>query len=162
MVGRDADFLPDGCDKRIRAVVDYWRGLPVSASGVPSRRDFDPLDLPPRLLRYIWMVDIETDPPRFRFRLCGTHLVEALGFDPIGRRYDELFPGFAESETFAALSRVRDTGEPSWRAGDPKLVFPLHDIRSLERVFLPLASDGRRVDIVLAASIYKSLGGSEI
>jgi len=162
MVQSTVDFLPAQCDPRLRAVADYWSRLPPTAPGVPSRRDFDPLDLPPRLLRHIWMVDVEVDPPRFRFRLCGSHLVEALGFDPTGRDYTDVFPDFAKSDTFAALSRVRDLGEPSWRAGDPKLVSPAHEIRLLERVFLPLTRDGQRVDIVLAASIYKTLDGNDI
>jgi hypothetical protein len=82
--------------------------------------------------------------------------VRALGFDPTGRYYDEVFPDFADTETLAALLRVRDTAEGSWRSGGPNLIFPNHDIRLLERAFLPLSSDGERVDIVLAVSVYRS------
>lgn len=160
MTGPSPDFLPAHCDPRLRMIAGYWSGLPRSALGVPLRRDLDPLDLPPSLLPFLWMVDVE--PERFRFRMCGTHLVRALGFDPTGRYYDETFPGFRESATLPALAQVRDTGEPSWRAGDPNLVFPTHDIRRVERVFMPLTSDGGRRDIVLAASIYRNLNGQEI
>ncbi|MEQ8814783.1 MAG: PAS domain-containing protein [Thalassobaculum sp.] len=162
MAKSDSGFLPAECDSRIRAVVEYWSGLPAGPIGVPMRRDFDPLDLPVRLLPHVWMVDAEREPARFRFRLCGSHLVEALGFNPTGRYYDEVFPDFASTATFAALTRVRETGQGSWRSGDPNLTFPNHDIRALERTFLPLTSDGRRIDIVLAASIYRGRSGRPV
>jgi len=122
--------------------------------GPPLRRDLDPVDLPPALLPYIWMVDVEVSPSRFRFRLCGSHLVDALQHDPTGRYYDELSADFARSETYLELARVRDTGEPSWRAGNLQLEFPAQLHRVLERVFLPLSLEDRRVDIILAASVY--------
>jgi hypothetical protein len=156
MTGRRAGFLPDDCDPMVRTVAEYWADLPPTPLGIPRRSDFDPVSLPPRVLPHIWMVDLDREPDRFRFRLCGSHLVRALGFDPTGRYYDEVFPDFAATETFAALARVRDTAEGSWRSGDPNLVFPNHDIRVLERAFLPLTGDGRRVDIVLAVSVYRS------
>jgi len=162
MERRAEAIVPRHCDRRIRAIVDYWCGLPATALSVPARRDFDPLSLPPRLLRHIWMVDIEREPERFRFRLCGSHLVDALGFDPVGRYYDEVFPDFIGGRTHQALSRVRDTGEASWRSGESFLVYHAHDIRELERVFLALTLEGERVDIVLAASIYRNRDGREI
>lgn len=94
---RSLDFLPDQCDIRLRTVVDYWRSLPYTRLGSPLRRDFDLLDLRPALLPYIWMVDVANSPSRFRFRLCGSHLVDALQFDPTGRYYDELFSDLARS-----------------------------------------------------------------
>jgi len=162
VTGASTGFLPRQCDARLRALTQHWSNLPSSPIGIPWRRDLDPLDLDPRTLPYIWMVDLESDPPRFRFRLCGTHLVRALGFDPTGRYYEDVFPDFDGSETQDALRRMRDTGEPSWRTGDPNLVFPSHDIRMLERVFLPLTRSGRCIDIVLAASIYRNLRGQEV
>jgi len=128
MTGRRLDFLPADCDPTVRAVTAYWAGLPTASPGVPLRSDFDPVALPPRVLPHIWMVDLERDPDRFRFRLCGSHLVRVLGFDPTGRYYEEVFPGFAATETFAALVRVRDTGEGSWRSGgaEPGLSEPRH------------------------------------
>lgn len=159
---RSLSFLPDQCDMRLHAVVDYWRSLPSTKLGPPLRRDFDPLDLPSGLLPYIWMVNVEISPSRFRFRLCGSHLVDALQFDPTGRYYDELFAGFAQSETHLALAGVRDTGEPSWRAGNPHLERPPQWLRVLERVFLPLSVEDRRVDIILAASVYRTPSGREV
>lgn len=162
MTGASIEFLPQHCDPRLRSLAQYWGNLPSSPIGIPWRRDLDPLDLSPRTLPYIWMVDLERDPPGFRFRLCGTHLVRALGFDPTGRHYEDVFPDFQGSETQQALCRLRDTGEPSWRAGDPNLVFPSHDIRMLERIFLPMTGSGQRTDIVLAASVYRNLRGQEV
>jgi hypothetical protein len=36
----------------------------------------------------------------------------------------------------------------------------LNDIYNLERVFLPLASDGTNVDVVLALTMYQSVHGT--
>ena len=148
-------FLPMACDPRIKAVSEYWASLPRTDDGIPLRRHFDPVDLAPSLLPYLWMVDVEHVLGRFRFRLCGAHLVEALGGNPTGRYYDEVFTGFRETKTYDALMRVGKTGQGSWRSGDPNLKFPNHDIKALERVFLPLTKYGSRTDIVLAGSIYR-------
>jgi len=152
---RHLEFLPVACDPRIQEISQYWASLSRSLNGIPLRSDFDPLDLRRSLLPHIWMVDIEYTPERFRFRLCGTHLVHALGFDPTGRYYDEVFTGFSKTKTHEALLQVSRTGQGSWRSGDPNLEFPNHDIKALERVFLPLTKHGIRTDIVLACSIYR-------
>jgi len=159
---RSSAFVPNHCDTRLRSLVEYWRDLPSTSLGPPLRRDLDPLHLPPSLLPHIWMVDVEVAPSRFRFRLCGSHLVDALRLDPTGKYYDEMFADFARSETHLAMVRVRDSGEPSWRAGNPYLAFPAQRLRVLERVFLPLSVEGRRIDIILAGSIYRMPSGREV
>ena len=73
--------------QRIRKLNDYWQ---AKAKGkVPSRSDIDPVDVR-ELLPNLMMIDMLGDPPRFRYRLVGTRVVQYTGFDFTGRCIDEM------------------------------------------------------------------------
>lgn len=73
--------------KRIRKLNDYW--LSKAKGSVPSRSDIDPVDVR-ELLPNLMMIDMFGDPPRFRYRLVGTQVVQYTGFDFTGRCLDEM------------------------------------------------------------------------
>jgi hypothetical protein len=100
----------------------------------PARTDIDPAELR-HMLPYLFMVDVENRPLRYRFRLVGTAIVSSFGLDITGRYLDEV--GF----------RVVATGEPSCH----QVHFTRGNGRFLayERLILPLSSDGRSVDMLL-------------
>src|SRR3546814_10590958 len=55
----------------------------------PRRADIDPVEIP-RLMPYVLIADIEHAPFRVRFRLVGTKVVEATGFEFTGKYLDEI------------------------------------------------------------------------
>ena len=150
----EAPFPPDRHAK-IDSLFCYWNSL-RPASGLPARKDFDPTQIPD-LLRNIWLIDVVPPAPRFRYRLVGTAIVEARGYDQTGGFLDQEVADFPQSQTHADLQKVL-AGNISWRRGVPDKMHRLNDIFSLERIFLPLASDGTNVDIVVALTLYQSLG----
>lgn len=53
-----------------RLLFDYWDKIRGDFP-MPSRADFDPVDIP-RLLPFIGLTDIVLPGPRFRYRVVGT------------------------------------------------------------------------------------------
>ncbi|MBU0725376.1 MAG: PAS domain-containing protein [Alphaproteobacteria bacterium] len=137
-------------DPRVRALYEYWRAR-CRPGRLPGRADIDPVDVP-RLLRWMWMVDVTHDPLRFRGRLMGTEHVAAMDQDPTGKWFDEAFPNFLPSSTYTDYVSVAK-GIPSYRKGTPSYHIDKQHV-VLERVMLPLAADGITVDIILAITVY--------
>jgi hypothetical protein len=145
--------LPAGAeaDPAFARLHAYWRGKAIG-DRLPGRADIDPLELPPELLPDIALLEIEGSGAgrRFRLRLFGSAL-EAMtgGSNETGRYYDEIThdPGLYE-KLDRILGLMIDERRPvyipapSGAAGRDFLWFG--------RLALPLASDGRTVDMILA------------
>ena len=147
-------------DGLIRELVSYWLRI-HPGDGLPGRQNFDPVDVP-RLLPHLLLTDVHGPPYRFRARVVGTAVVEAIGKDFTGAYLDEALPGFADTSGAADRVDVVETGLPSYRCGLATMPFPL-DFAPIERVYLPFASDGRKVDLILAGMVYlvSSCAGSK-
>lgn len=144
---------------KIRALTAHWISI-CPAGQLPGRRHLEPLDIP-RLLPNVWLVDVVRAPEtRLRYRLVGTNVARAFQVDPTGRFLDELHPGSRNPHLDANLRAVAESGVPSWRVGRP-LLWNLQDFLRLERVCLPLASDGVQVDMILALTVFLDRFGSE-
>jgi hypothetical protein len=144
--------LPDGadCDPAFARLHDYWLGKCKSGQ-LPARTDIDPLELPRDLLPGIALLEVEAQPDkthRYRIRLFGSALAAMTGADETGRYYDETVPpaGYAvlRQHLDQAVSEARPMffASPSAAPGRGFLYFG--------RFGLPLASDGRQVDMILA------------
>jgi hypothetical protein len=135
---------------RIRRLYDYWAAA-APCGVLPGRQHVEPADFPD-LLPDIWLLDVQRDPFRLRYRLAGTHVVNCVGRELTGRWMDQVQP---LSMAPGYLDRYRDvveTGKPSWRRGPPRL----HAERGysvLENILLPLARDGKNVDMLLALTV---------
>ncbi|WP_299393935.1 PAS domain-containing protein [Pelagibius sp.] len=156
MTAAPQDFsLPPGCAPKIRALYDYWRSIHPEA-GLPGRQHFDPIDVP-ELLPNIWMVDINREPLRFRFRLVGTAIVKFTERDATGQWLDAVYPDYWNSDAAAYHRACALDGTPAYRkshatppSGGPGSITG-GDVESLT---LPLAGNGRDVDILLNMTLY--------
>jgi hypothetical protein len=72
----------------VRQLYDFWNDRRGGAE-LPNRSEIDPAALKP-LLPNMLIVDLETDPFRIRYRLVGTKVVAASGYDFTGRYLDEM------------------------------------------------------------------------
>ena len=135
-------------DPDIAAIYDYWCEL-APEQMLPGRQHVDPAKMPARLLPSIWLLDVQHEPFRLRYRLVGTGIVEAMRADPTGKWLDEAHPHVkSRPEFFERYERVARTGIPSRRRGIAQLWIHA-DFREIENLMLPLASDGEKVDIVM-------------
>ena len=64
-------------DDRLRDLYRYWAEKKHNRP-LPARVDLDPMEIP-QLLQNIVLVDVVGEPPRFRYRLVGTAVIQALG-----------------------------------------------------------------------------------
>jgi hypothetical protein len=143
--------IPEDCHPRVRAMIDYWLSIHPS-EGLPGRQHFDPVAVP-KLLANTGLIEVSGNPPRFRVRLYGTGLVAAVGHDLTGRWYDDIFDRFEETAQHRDFLHVVSTATPHWRRG--RLRIPAEkNYHFLERVHLPLASDGRTVDMILTFAVF--------
>lgn len=136
----------------VREAFDYWHSKCVEGR-LPARIDIDPTEIP-RVLPHISLVERDAESGRMRYRLVGSSLVESVGRDPTGRYLDEVYPDFNASPSKSYREQVFDMGKPSHRIGRPSLRFT-KDFYSIERLYLPLAEDGRRVDMVMGVLIFR-------
>jgi hypothetical protein len=145
------EFDTSGWHERVARLYAHWRALHPAPGTLPGRRHFDPVQLR-GLLGSIWMLDVQREPFRLRYRLFGTNLVETFGADFTGRWYDEARPALRASGD-ERYRRMADTGRATWRRGRPVLAVDPH-WHTTENVMLPMAEDGRTVDMLLCMSIY--------
>ena len=146
--------VPDDAAPKVKALHAYWQSIRPEPGLLPGRRHFDPLDIP-QLLPNLWMIDVCGAPPRFRFRLIGTEIVKFTGRDETGRWLDEVYPNYRSGEAYRVHCAVVESGRPRYRKSGV-LSRPGRRGVEAERVYLPLAENGRTVDIVLVMTLYSS------
>jgi len=153
--------LPKEAAPQIKALYTYWQSIHPEGGpegkALPGRRHFDPIDIPD-LLPNIWLIDVVRDAqhdgaPRFRFRLVGTQIVKFTGRDATGLWLDEVYPAYETTEAYRAHRAVCESGEPHYRKSGV-ISNPGRKYVEAERLYLPLAEDGRTVDIILVMTLY--------
>lgn len=151
-----ATALPP-CDSRLAEIHEYWRSLSGKAGGtLPGRQHFDPSRIA-RLLPWVWLLDVSRQPLRFRYRLIGTAHVEAGGWDATGRWLDEAHPRFLASSAYPQFCAVAERAVVAYYQGRPTYVVQ-KDFIQIERLVMPLAQDGRQVDMLLGITVLLAAG----
>ncbi|HXQ52909.1 MAG TPA: PAS domain-containing protein [Stellaceae bacterium] len=147
----DAELPP--CDERIAQLHRYWRAIRPEGSLFPGRQHFDPAAVP-HLLPTIRLYDVHRDPWRFRYRLMGTELVRLIGRDPTGTWYHDHRPTQQPTQSDRDLVFVAEGRGICYRRGFPLQIATGKEHLSSERILLPLARDGRVVDMVLGFTVH--------
>jgi len=130
--------------ERLRRLFDYWdrkRG----DRAFPARADLDPLEFR-YILGNIAIAEVERDPLRFRFRLVGTEIVQRDGTDLTGRYTEDHPQPEYRALMHRAYSEVIEAGQPRCHARERLLDGRM---RRYEVLYLPLASDGQTIDMLL-------------
>jgi len=156
MENADCILSPDGqlpaCDERIVALLRYWRSIRPAGAAFPGRQHFDPVAIP-RLLPWLWLMDVQRAPLRFRFRVMGTEQTAFIGDDPTGRWVDERFPKLLDKLTYKHFVACAERGAMTYQCPLPVAHVDKRYMSS-ERICLPMARNGRDIDMVLAMSIF--------
>jgi hypothetical protein len=143
----DGDSIAIGSDA-LRSLYEYWR-MKKGARLAPSRGDVVPAEIR-SLLPRIFMVDVVGAPPRFRFRLVGTEVVERFGEEITGRFLDELDLDEVNQEISDDYRKAVASCGPVCS----RWTYTKHDGKLLryERILLPLSSDGKAIDMILGGA----------
>jgi hypothetical protein len=132
----------------------YWASR-REPGRLPGRRNIDPADFK-RHLPTVSLIDVLPSPSvelarDYRLRLAGTALYEVFRSEITGKRLDEVYDAPVASYWRTELDKVVDLRRPgvgshslAWR-GAPHL--------SIVWLRLPLASDGRRVDMIMGYDV---------
>lgn len=142
-----------GAHPDIQAFWDY-RERCIGASGHPSRRLFDPIEIAPLLSR-IWILDIERASGDFRYRLVGTRVVDAIGFDPTGMTLTTAMAQKLGPNPWLR-SRFDETlasGRATWRNG-PARHWSKMEYRHVENLIVPFVCDCDRFEQLVCISAY--------
>jgi hypothetical protein len=127
----------------------YWTRI-RGARRMPSRADLNPVDIP-RLLPYVMLIDVLSDPLDFRFRLLGTEHDAIVGGNYRGRLFSTL-PHLAEGNPiWARYAKVVAERRPV--CGYVSYVGADRYVRhELEECLMPLSADGETVDMIFVVT----------
>ncbi|WP_370156250.1 PAS domain-containing protein [Ferrovibrio sp.] len=127
----------------------YWLARIIDGR-LPGRAQIDPLEMPRDLLPHIVLFEVVTAADgarRYRFRLMGSAIAAIPGRDDTGRFYDETIAPDLYQSRGAGLDAIVDSGRPGYAASAHAA--PDREHIHVGRLGLPLASDGRTVDMIL-------------
>ncbi|WP_419902907.1 PAS domain-containing protein [Kiloniella sp.] len=144
-------LTPSEWSPKVRKFYNYWLSIHPEGEGLPSRQDFDPMDIID-LLPIVWMLDVYRNPLRFKFRLLGTALAPILGKEPTGQWLDEAFPGVMDSGAFNDYRYIAETNNALYRKGTPQYIVP--EYKTIERLLMPLVDKNNQCEILLGISVY--------
>ena len=139
----------------VRTLLRWW--LERCAGDIPDRADLDPADLKP-LLPNLFVVDVEHEPFRIRYRLVGTRAIEVTGYDITGHYLDDLLAGDASEPWIEHYHTAYRTRRPVFGAVDAltrsggRFVY--------EFGLFPLRKGGTAVDQFVAIEDYFDLATS--
>lgn len=89
----------------------------------------------------------------------GSKLTEIYGTGLVGKFFDEVIPDFDDSQAAKDFRQVVADGMPNWYRGTQSLNHGKSHL-GIERILLPLAEDGRAVDMILALYLFFYSDGS--
>lgn len=156
--------LPATAHPALREAYQYWRSVCPGVDLLPGRQHIDPLAMP-QVLPYAWLMEVHPplpghDIPRFRFRLVGSHVDLGFGGPKTGCWLDEIEPEFSSNRAMQAhFVACAYHATPSHRRGQPRFRFNA-EATELERMMLPLASDGRQVDMIFGCTVFYDSSGA--
>jgi hypothetical protein len=132
----------------------YWSARRLGGR-LPGRCDIHPSGFL-RLLPTISLTDVRRDPVDFRVRLAGTNLYNVYGREITGRRLPEIYSSGAADYWRRELARVVEERRPG--VGVHNLAWRGASHLSILWLRLPLASNGRDVDMLLGYDAVIGLG----
>jgi hypothetical protein len=127
---------------------DYWVAI-RGTRAMPARSDVNPADIP-QLLPFLVLV--ERSEGQLRYRLVGTAIARAAGYDPTGCTVGSYIPApEIAAEVRAVFGRVFTAAGPAFATGEYFHKTGTHVDLSLLNV--PLSADGRAVNMSLSTLV---------
>ncbi len=157
MPGAVIPFAPPGeiASPMVHAMFAYWqrkRGERMA----PQPRDIEPGEIK-RLLPYLCISDVLLDPLDLRFRLVGTSIVDAVGYDFTGKRFSEMTVTTGSERWLAHYSRVVDRRAPHY--GRYRGELGPDSLRFVDHGAFPLSHGGDKVDRIIEIEDWSGIRG---
>jgi hypothetical protein len=142
----------DARDPAFREFYDHWRQA-APPGLLPGRQHIDPVSRIPWLVANLAVFDVvpSGEGLRFRIRQVGELMANVTGSDPTGRFVDDLIKPEFKARLNAALSLVAT--ERIAHYWENQMWTHQNDFIRMRRLALPLASDGRNVDMIFACYV---------
>lgn len=142
-------LVQDGATPLLLHGFDYWSAI-RGDHAMPARHDIDPAAIT-SLLPHLVLMDVlrgsEPDwPLDFRYRLIGTQVDAMMNGRYTGRRMSSLPHQRPPAKIWSSLQRVSDGGEPT--VNRVPYIGPHKDYLSVVDMVMPLAADGRNIDML--------------
>jgi hypothetical protein len=148
------DFRDRLGDLNLIRFYDYWVSLRGDRA-MPSRKDVDVLHIPPEFLPNLMLIDVLREPRRYRYRLIGTHVVASSGEDRTGETFENVDFFKAHPVVLEQYNCVAENGRPL-HSLEPFTNFVTGVTYDVDRLLLPLSSDGRTVDMMMVLFHFKT------
>ena len=146
VVTDDFSFTNEG-HKRAYA---YWKEK-KGARRAPSRKDIDPLEIRD-LLPNIFMMDVLHDPLDYKMRLVGTKLVDAMGVNPTGEMFHDIYKGEIGERLWDEYEQVVTNFDILY--SEHTAAWVGKEYAHYERMLFPLSDDGEDVSILLGVTFF--------
>jgi len=128
--------LPEG---QFRVAFQFWLDAKKDRL-LPPDWAIDPLSLPRPLLPWLFVVAVEPGPKRLRFRLAGTAVVNAIGYELKGKYSEDLEGAEARIERiYAAI----ETKTPYFYGGP--LVWSPMNFKFYKSLIMPFGNEASEV-----------------
>jgi hypothetical protein len=142
----------DLADPALAAILQVWeqkRGDRAMA----RRRDIDPADLPRSLLPHVQITDVVDGGRRFRCRLVGTAIANAIGMDTTGRYVDETLTGDRQAVVAQPYMTVCERKRPTFTRH--KYLTSRGTEFTSCRIHMPLSENDIDVNMILSAVTFR-------
>lgn len=126
----------------------YWASK-CEGRRFPSRADLDPIEIP-RLLPFVYLVNVLGGGQDFQYRLIGTDIVEKTLGDYTGNLLSEISESGSQRRLWSIYGAAATTGDGYF----DRLVYKsrLGLTRWYENLVLPLSGDGETVDMLFGVA----------
>ncbi len=138
-------------DATLLAIHRYWEAK-CGDRTFPGRADIDPIDLAPHLGNIV-LIDVQRSPLRLRYRLIGTAVTAVMNRDSTGKFYDEIYPEPLLGQIYASFRWMIEHRRPLRTFGEA--FYPDKNFYEYETLNLPLAANGRDIDMVLGGLVFR-------
>lgn len=148
------DNIPRNIHPDILLLMRYWRYIHLDGR-MPGRSHFLLNDIP-GLCPHLRLLDVvEGGAFRYRVRMIGKEHKRQLGFDPCGAWYETITDQFENSVVERDLLRVLSEKRPVYRKGETIVPY-VSGSKRIERVHVPLASDGVNVNAIATLTLFST------
>ena len=139
-------------DQRLLGLFQFWRAK-LNGRRIPASGDFDHADLA-RWADNLMLIDVPGEIADFRIRWLGDTLAAMFGTSRVGTGIEAMTSVGERNSVLPQYRIVVDTGVPAYYATEVEL--SRRGVVAQQKLILPLSSNGKKVDAVLAG-IYPEL-----